>query len=213
MFRHFIFDIDGTLIDTEKTGVLSLIDTVKDLMGRNMSYEESYSYFGIPSSKVGGMLGYQGPEDFGEVWEQNFIRLSDLIQPFPGVDRILASIKAAGRGTGCVTSRNRFEFNKDIHLARLLGYIDHSVCAEDSVNHKPHPDPLFKYFSMVKASTGEDVDPKECVYIGDTINDAKCAHSAGCFFALADWERRGPGNIPAEFHLTRPEEILNLLKL
>lgn len=213
MFKHFIFDIDGTLIDTERTGVLSLIDTVKELMGRDMSYEESYSYFGCPSVKVGGLLGYGGPEDFGAVWERNFIRLSHLIRPFPCVDRVLESIKAAGRGTGCVTSRNRFEFNKDVHLAKLLPYIDHSVCMEDTLKHKPEPEPLFKYFEKVKTVSGEHLDPQECIFIGDTISDSLCARNAGCHFALADWYRRRKGEIPAEFLLDNPKEIIGLLDL
>ena len=213
MFKHFIFDIDGTLIDTESTGVNSLIDTVRELMGRDMSYEESYSYFGCPSAKVGGLLGYDGPEDFGAVWERNFIRLSHLIRPFPGVDRVLQNVKAAGRGTGCVTSRNRFEFNKDVHLAKLLPYIDHSVCMEDTLKHKPEPEPVLKYFSKVREATGVSVDPASCIYIGDTLSDSLCARSAGCRFALADWRKRSKDKIPADFVLTDTAEILDLLEI
>lgn len=208
MYRHIVFDIDGTLIDTEKTGVLSLIDTVKDLMGQDLPYSEAYKFFGIPSSKVGDILGYRGTEDFGEVWEQNFIRLSDMIRPFDGVAEMLAAIKAAGRGTGCVTSRNRFEFNKDIHLAKLLPFLDHTVCAEDTVLHKPNPDPLLKYISLAEEALGSRIDPSECVYIGDTMHDYQCAASAGVDFALADWSHRGLQGIPARYHLTEVKDIL-----
>ena len=41
-YTDIVFDIDGTLIDTERTGVLSLIQTVKELTGKEMSYEEAY---------------------------------------------------------------------------------------------------------------------------------------------------------------------------
>ena len=33
-YKHLIFDIDGTLLDTEKTGVLSLQKSVKGLWAR-----------------------------------------------------------------------------------------------------------------------------------------------------------------------------------
>lgn len=206
-YKYFIFDIDGTLIDTERTGVLSLVDTVKELLGKEMTYDEGYCFFGHPSSKVGDMLGYDGPDNFGEVWEKNFIRLSYLIKPFDGIDHVLSEIKKSGRCIGTVTSRNRFEFNKDIHLARILHYFDHSICAEDSLRHKPFPDPVLKYMSLSGAS------PAECIYIGDTGQDSSCAHSCGCDFALADWSGRGIRDIEAEYHFEKPEEICTLLDI
>ena len=213
MFNHFLFDIDGTLIDTEKTGVLSLIDTVRQLTGEEMPYERAYGYFGIPSAKVGELLNYPDNIHFGEVWEQNFIRLSYMIQPFDGIREVLSAVKASGRRIACVTSRNRFEFGKDEHLGRMLHFFDHTVCAEDSEKHKPFPDPIFAYFRMSEDTTGIAVNPEECIYIGDTMHDCQCSHAAGVTFALADWNGRGMQGIPAEYHLSSPEEILNLLNL
>lgn len=212
MYKHFVFDIDGTLIDTEKTGVLSLIDTVRDLMGKELPYDQAYCFFGIPSSKVGDILGYKGKEDFGETWEQNFIRLSDMIRPFEGVEEVLVAVKKSGLGTGCVTSRNRFEFNKDTHLAKLLPFLDHSVCAEDTTLHKPNPDPLQKYISLAGEAAGKPVAPSDCLYIGDTMHDYQCAAAAGCDFALADWRHRGMQSIPAKYHLTEVKDIIKLMK-
>lgn len=210
-YKLAVFDIDGTLIDTERTGVLSLIETIKDLMGFEMPYEEAYRYFGIPSAKVGAQLGYGGEINFGDVWEKHFIELYHLIAPFPEVDRLLESIKAEGIHTGIVTSRSRYEFNYDQHLAGLLKWIDVAVCAEDTERHKPYPDPLLECISRVSKKTGCELGISDCLFLGDTDHDFRCAEAVGCDFALADWQRRGWQNIPADHIFTNADEALSIL--
>ena len=57
MYKLAVFDIDGTLIDTERTGVESLVMTIRELLGKDIPYEEAYKAFGIPSSKVADLYG------------------------------------------------------------------------------------------------------------------------------------------------------------
>ena len=211
MFSLVIFDVDGTLIDTERTGVLSLIRTVKELIGTDMAYEDAYSYYGFPSHTVGGMLGYSGKEDFTDRWQRNFIELSDLIVPFPGVEELLEKVKDQGYLTGIVTSRSRFEFEYDQILARMLKHIDLAVCAEDTEKHKPHPDPLLKCIELVSARTGRDLNPSECIYFGDTEHDFSCAEAAGCDFVLMDWKGRGWQSIPARNKVGDAKEMFEIL--
>lgn len=211
--KHFIFDIDGTLIDTEKTGVNSLIDTVRELMGREMPYEEAYKFLGFPSAAAGPMLGYRDPELFAQRWQENFIRLSYLIKPFDGVLKMLQTVKDAGCGIGCVTARNRFEFSRDEHLEKLQHFFDHSVCAGETPKAKPFADPLLRYISLAESATGIKISPEECIYIGDMENDFGCAQAAGCRFALADWRQRGLQGIPAKIHLTEIRQITDLLDI
>lgn len=210
-YDHFVFDIDGTLIDTESTGVLSLIRTIRDLMDVDMPYEEALRFFGIPSSAVAPILGYRDERGFAEHWEMRFVEMSGLIKPFEGVEGALAAIKKAGRHIGCVTSRNSYEFAKDIHLAKLVPYFDHIVCSEDSESHKPSPGPMLAYMRKAGEAAGIAVLPEDCLYLGDTVYDYRCGHDAGCDFALADWRRRGMQDIPAQYHFTDAAGILKLL--
>ena len=64
MYTHFIFDIDGTLVDTEQTGLQSLHKTVKEMRGEEMSIEDLYYFFGIPSYEASKMLGIGNPDLF-----------------------------------------------------------------------------------------------------------------------------------------------------
>ena len=152
MYKLAVFDIDGTLIDTERTGVESLVVTIRELLGKDVPYEEAYKAFGIPSGKVAGLYGYDDAKRFGERWEENFIALSHHIKPFPGVLDALHRIKLSGFATGIVTSRNRMEFDYDDYLREMVPYLDHIVCSEDTVHHKPHPEPLLPSSSSTIAA-------------------------------------------------------------
>lgn len=211
MYKHFIFDIDGTLLDTERTGVLSLIQTIKELMGTEMPYDEAYTYFGIPSCRVAPLLGFADTELFGLRWEENFVAMQYLIQPFEGIEDVLKHIKQSGLYLGCVTSRNRFEFDKDPYLHQMGPQFDQAICSDDTIRHKPDPDPVLEYIRRMSQITGTEVRPEECIYLGDTIHDFECAHGAGCDFALADWHSRGMQGIPAKYRFTSSQELLQII--
>ena len=206
-YRHFVFDIDGTLLDTERTGVLSLIRTVRELMGEELPYEKAYHFFGIPSAKASGILGYADAERFGLVWEEYFQELMHLVKPFPGVAQVLSDLRAKGGHTGVVTSRSRTEINYDPHLAVLLPFFDVVIGSEQSERHKPFPDPMLAYLKAAGA------EPSEALYIGDTMHDYSCGHDAGCDFALANWRGRGTQGIPADYVFTDEEGLRALLEL
>lgn len=203
--------MDGTLIDTEKTGVLSLQQTIKELMGMDMPYDQVYHYFGIPSHKVAPLLGYGNPEEFAHRWEKNFISLKYMMNIFPGVGELLSALKKAGIRMGVVSSRSRFEMDNDEVFGEYHHYFDFIITSEDSEGHKPDPDPVFAYLKKASAAEGREVLPSECLYIGDTMHDCKCAHSAGCDFALADWNCRGMQGIPSDFYHTAVPQLLSYL--
>ncbi len=206
-YLHHIFDIDGTMLDTEKTGVVSLQMAARELLGIELDYATAYRAFGMPSSEVAADYGFADAERFAEVWEVHFQELMYLVQPFPGVEEALRAIKASGGHLGIVTSRSRFEFSYDPFLKAWRDLFDVIVCAEDAPRHKPFPDPALAYMEQAGAR------PEECIYLGDTIMDYRCATGAGCCFALADWRRRGLQGIPAETAFSSADEMLKILEI
>ena len=205
MFTHFIFDIDGTLVDTEKTGLLSLGQTVEALTGRRMTLEELYPYFGIPSYEASKMLSVGDPVRFAELWEENFQKAISLSRIFDGIPQVLDEMVRSGRVMGVVTSRSRLEYDNDRLLLKWKPYFNPVICSEDSATHKPEPGPALAFLEKSGAKASE------CLYIGDTMHDCSCAQGAGVAFALADWNGKGAQKIPAEYHLTRPEQILEFI--
>lgn len=206
-YLHHIFDIDGTMLDTEQTGVQSLQIAAKELFGADLDYPAAYKAFGMPSSEVAAAYGFSDAERFAEVWEIHFQELMGLVKPFPGVEETLRGIKAAGGHLGIVTSRSSFEFSYDPYLKAWRDLFDVVICAEDAPRHKPFPDPALAYMDRAGAR------PEECIYLGDTMMDFECATSAGCTFALADWRSRGLQGIPAQQRFSSCDELKTILEL
>ena len=52
-------------------------------------------------------------------------------------------------------------------------YFRVAISYQDTINHKPHPEPLLLATKKLK------VEPEESVYIGDVENDIKAGKAAG----------------------------------
>ena len=127
------------------------------------------------------------------------------MKAFPGVEEMMSRLAQAGCRMGCVTSRNRYEFEKDVELKPLLKYFEIEICAEDTELHKPNPEPALEFLRRAGASA------RDAIFVGDTMHDYQCAHGAGIPFLLADWRSRGLQGIPAEFRAENAEQMLEVL--
>lgn len=201
-YRHIVFDIDGTLIDTQFAVQTALRDTVRNHLHKDMSYEELIFSFGIPGLTTLKMLGVPDPEAALVEWNVHIEERRDAITVFPGVEEMMNAI--SGVSMGVVTSKNSREYRDDFMRYPVSRFISLAVCADHTEKHKPDPDPLLKYMELTGAK------PEEVLYVGDSVYDGQCAHSAGVDFALATWGATKK-DIPAEWYPETPEDIAKIL--
>jgi pyrophosphatase PpaX len=179
-----LFDLDGTLIDS----VRLILD----------SYHHTLAAHGLPPRTdedwlrgVGTPLTVQFAEccDDQELLaalittyrEYNAAHHDRMVTVYPGVVAAVGRIRAAGRRTGLVTSKNRGGAVRGLTLAGLAEMMDVLVCADEVANPKPHPEPVEKALALLGA------DPATTVYVGDSIHDMRSGRAAGVRTAAALW--------------------------
>lgn len=205
MYKLIIFDVDGTLIDTEKAVFLTYSRLYSEELGGAFTQEQMRSAYGVPTLEALTRLGFRNTAEAGKKYHKYLMSAYCEVKLFDGLPEVLERLKERGVVMGVATSRNKSEVSEDICLQGIRGYFKHLVCADDTQKHKPCPEPLLKLMEQAGAS------PDETLFIGDTDYDYLCARNAGVDFGLALWGAKNPENIEADYSLKEPGQILDLI--
>lgn len=202
-YQHVVFDLDGTLIDTERAILPALRDTLLERTGKHYLDPELTFVLGITGEDALEQLGISDIDGALALWNDNMRRYQDAIALFSGVEELLKALRKNGLALGIVTSQTYEEFAHGFAPFGVSGYFQVIVRAEDTEEHKPAPAPLLKYMELSGAR------PEEVLYVGDSVYDSRCAEAAGVDFALALWGTHDPA-IPARHRLQSPGQLLTL---
>lgn len=197
----FIFDVDGTLIDSEGL----FYDSLRYALDLHNIHPETglNGLFGLTVGETLARLNIAPDSGVGAVWEKRFEELSGNAPFYSGILDTFRLLHARNAHIVIVTSRNHSTVDPIWKNSSLSPYIEFCVAAEDTVRHKPHPDPL------LLAVNALNLDPASTVYIGDTMNDYSAAIAAGITFVSAAWNGRA-SYLPG-LRLSSPAELLELL--
>lgn len=201
MIKTVIFDIDGTLLDTEHAVLNSLQDTIFELTNQKPVLSELTFALGIPGDVALQQLSVENIDYGKTLWYKNFRKYLETVKLFEGVEDTIKNLKSEDYKLGVITSKTRKEYNNEFSPYGLDAYFDFIICVEDSVRPKPFPDPMLKYLE-ISGSKKEEV-----VYIGDSIYDMLCASDANVKFGLALWGCHSLKNLRADYYLNSPKDI------
>ena len=205
-YKHILFDIDGTLIDTEEAILQSLQDTVREMLHKDIGRHELKFALGIPGSVALSKLGITDTERANDRWNEHLLKYKSRIRLFDGIPELLDSLKMNGCKLGIVTSKTRSEYTADFAAPfALSGYFNTVICVEDTARPKPYPDPLLTYLNTAH------IHAEDALYIGDTLYDCQCAQNARVDFGLAAWGNAATQEIPADYLFKSPADVQFLL--
>jgi HAD superfamily phosphatase len=192
-----VFDMDGVLAEVTGSYREAIVQTVEHFTGQRISRDlvQQYKNAGgwnndwALSQKIAADLGVRLPYDtvvdyFNSIFIGN--NGDGLIHregwfPQPGLLQRLSRHYELAVFTG------RLQYEAEITLKRFApGFrFDPLLCADHVENSKPAPDGLLLIQRMKPG--------RKLIYVGDTVDDARCARSAGVPFigiAAADHLRR-----------------------
>lgn len=209
-YKYVLFDLDGTLIDTNQLIIDSFKHTYKTCLGLEVDEQEILRYFGEPLLVT--LKRYSGErcdELFKTYIEYNESRHDDTVTIFEGVKELLAELHKQGFILALVTSKRRKVALMGLDLFDIKKYFRAFVALEDTELHKPNPAPVVKALELLGAQ------PDDAIMVGDSVFDIHSAHGAGVKAALVTWSAAHGfqgDDISADYVVKSTEELLNIIK-
>ena len=176
MIKAFVFDMDGTLVDSKEAVIAQLTDYSLSLNREPLPREQLVKLIGRTDHDIARVLIgddestiERAIEWFNETHTKYYGKLAKL---FPGVEDCLRFLKSKGYMLGIATNATAEMVRQFMEWSKLKDIVDASVSA-DEVPGKPAPDMILKLAELFGA------EPSEIVYVGDTVLDVMAAKSAG----------------------------------
>ena len=210
MYQEFFWDFDGTLYNTYPGMVEAFMD-VFEQKGFKLDQDEVYRH--MRQTSLGKTFSYyrtqnnleEEPEALREEYNPIEAKLEDKMKPFDGVQEVLAKVVANGGHNYLMTHRNKSSLEM---LAKfdLKKYFTDAVTAEKKFPRKPNPASLN---SLVEKY---DLDPQNCVMVGDRVLDIAAAHNAKMSGILFDPDDLIIEPASPEHRIQDMHDILNWIK-
>ncbi|MHB9129527.1 MAG: HAD family hydrolase [Armatimonadota bacterium] len=205
-----LFDLDGTIADTNEIIQRTILETLEQESGRPWQREELLIHWGMRlRDQLQAMYPPINLERAVPFYRRRYAVYHEaLLAEFPGMRVVLERLRQAGYQLGVVTSKKQESAHHTLHG---LGYADLFpvvVVEEDTPRHKPAPDPLLYAAQQLHLS------PEAIVYVGDNPDDIRAAHAAGMKAIAVGWCFRDPAELLAvhpDAMIQTPEDLLELL--
>lgn len=173
-----LFDMDGTLLDSEKLWTVAL-DDLAGWLGGELSERARHRMVGSSLARSIAILHddlgiVTDPEASGAYLVDRTAELfATELSWKPGARELMVEVHAAGVPAALVTSTHRRL--TEVALDTLgREYFQATVCGDEVAHPKPAPDPYLRAAALL------DVPPDRCVAIEDSPLGTASARAAGC---------------------------------
>ena len=206
-FPIFLFDLDGTLIDSVELILRSYRHTLRTHRGIEPPDELWLQGLGTPI-RAQLRVWSEDPAEI-EAMAQTYVTYNlahhdDLVRPYDGVVSAVQRLEQRGKRLGLVTSKVRSTALRGLKLAGIEAPFSVIVGADEVQNPKPHPEPVRVALERFGAAPGD------AVFIGDSRHDMVCGRAAGVATAAVLWgpfDRDHLEDLKPDYWLETPDDL------
>ena len=178
MKRGAIFDMDGTLIDTERLYRQAWIETA-DVFGVERKPELAVSMSGSNFAKMPEIFKRFYPELDAKEYIMHVINsvkdsVTKKIEVKPGVEEILNYFLEEKIPMAIASSSETFVIEERVKRLGWEKYFNALIGGEQTVKGKPEPD------IFLKAAEKIQLPPEDCYVFEDSFNGVRAGANAGC---------------------------------
>ncbi|MBI3194868.1 MAG: HAD family hydrolase [Ignavibacteriae bacterium] len=190
-FSCIIFDLDGTLTQTNELIFATFNHVTEKYVGKVFSPKEITGMFGPPEEiAIERIVGKERVDealvDFFKFYEAHHQRMANA---YHGVQDILEYLKEQGILLAIFTGKGRRSTLITLNALGIKHYFDLIVTGTDVVEHKPSSEGIKNVLSTFGLETNE------VLMVGDAVNDIKAAHEAGVQVAAVVWDSYGKKHV------------------
>lgn len=181
-----LFDLDGTLIDTNELIVSSYLHTLEQYYPGQYTRNDVLPFMGPTLHDVFMGINPEKAEEMISVYRKYNLEKHDLlVKEFNGVFETIRTLHENGYKLAIVSTKVGSTVMKGLKLTNLDQFFDVVISLDEVENPKPHPEPLIKALSQLES------EPGEAIMIGDNHHDIDGGKNAGTFTCAVAWSLKG----------------------
>ena len=170
--RGLVFDVDGTLIDTNYLHVAAWWQAFRE-RGYDVRMADIHEAIGMGSDKLMDRLLGKRDSSVSAAHSRYYAPYLGRLRPFPRAAELLRAVASQGLAVVLASSAKGEEIGLMVDTLQAGDVIETVVSSSDADESKPEPDLV-----QVAIERGR-LDPAECVMVGDTAWDVQAAARAG----------------------------------
>lgn len=211
-YETVLFDLDGTLIDSNQLIFESYHETLAEHGLPPVTDVDLAAGFGIPLRE--NLLRISPPNAPLEALVVTYTRINAakhdrMVRAFDGIPEALTALSRAGVHLGVVTGKRRQYALRGLKVCRLDAFFEVVMGPEDYSKPKPHPEPVQEALQKMNRPV------HTAAYVGDAPVDIRSGRAAKVAAIGVAWSSVARAVLEAEhpdFIVERPEDLIHLAR-